>query len=677
MSLQEEKMTTPALSWVAILEQTKAAHESTCKELESFLICIRQEFQPWYNQISDYAAEMAIEKIDSTLPTTEHKDLVLQTRAALRFGLYCLSTSDGNVPKAAAIPIIQGLTVTEYHWHRPLLSLLSCRRNDSKCRTLASRLLCNLVTCNTQTALKLSMDVELAPSQRYVDSTIRENIVTMTTDTSIVDEARISASSTIDAVANTIGPNWVDMILWAAKSGNREALAAITAALHNCIVSMVDYDNEKRLALPCDYAESVASNGMLISTFLRNFVAAHELQKSVANENKASRGNGVTENADHWDSATDWIQLLLAKLTNLGLLPKMYHSISGGNDTNQSSTRTLVQLLPEQTVLLHCMAREADSYVMAFGSNSQTMNPFGEESGIESAISCYSFLCDLFIDFSTSVHPPLLSTATASKEDDADVFETTLVRSGLVTVADILASTLGMDNSLINTLRLHISDQTVVLQETAMSLGRIIDDLAEKSEGKRARDIHLEQDAQKLFVSFVRLIGNLCFRCPPNQNLLRTTLVPPTIKSAARTTTTPSTPQQQQPNQSQEDDVDSHPSSGGGGSDKPRNGLHVLLSCTSYATSCFTLREWAVIAIRNALEDNEGNQDVVAELVAQDSVQTADLETAGIRVQLDSKGNVSLKKLDTTITPSTVPVIQEDVEEDVGDTLSEESGRDQ
>lgn len=639
MTQQEEKTTVPTISWVDVLEQTKAA-KNTSEELDAILNRIRPEFQPWYNQISDYAAEMAIDKSDSTLTSNELKDLVIQTRAALRFGICCLSTSD-NVFEMAAIPIIQALAVTEFHWHMPLVTLLSRRRGDSTCRTLASRLLSNLVTCNTDTALKLSTDVALAPSQSYVDSTIRESIASTTgDDDSIVDGGEISFSHAGGAVARTPDPNWVDMILWAAKSGNREALAAIAAALHNCIASLVDYDIDKRLALRYEYAESIASNGMLISTFLRNFVSAQELQKSIANEKKGSQGDVVEEKTDHWDSATDWIQLLLSKLSNLGLLPEMYYSISGGKGRTQSSTRTLVQLLPEQTVLLHCMAREADSFVMACGSNSQTTNPFGEESGVESTISCYSFLCDLFIDFSSGIHPP--QSTTEFDEEDNRIFETTLLRSGLVTVADILASTLGVDNSLNTTIRLHLADRTTVLQETAKSLGTILDDLAGKYEGRRARDIYLEHDAQKLLISFVRLIGNLCFRCPQNQNLLRTTLVPPTTR------TTPS-----QPSKVQDDSVSIN---GGGGGGEPRNGLHVLLSCTTYATSCFTLREWAVIAIRNALEDNSGNQDLVAELVAQDPVQTADLENAGIRVQLDSKGNVSLKKLDTT----PVPVIQED-----------------
>jgi len=71
-----------------------------------------------------------------------------------------------------------------------------------------------------------------------------------------------------------------------------------------------------------------------------------------------------------------------------------------------------------------------------------------------------------------------------------------------------------------------------------------------------------------------------------------------------------------------------------------RNGLHVLLPMTSLSYTCFTLHEWAIIAICSALEKNTANQAVVAELEARTRsvVQSAALEEMGkmgIRVNLD------------------------------------------
>ena len=79
---------------------------------------------------------------------------------------------------------------------------------------------------------------------------------------------------------------------------------------------------------------------------------------------------------------------------------------------------------------------------------------------------------------------------------------------------------------------------------------------------------------------------------------------------------------------------------------KERNGLHVLLSTTSMTYTCFTLREWAVVAIRSALENNITNQAVVAELQARSAVQSAALHDMGIQVDLDMvSGQVSVNPL--------------------------------
>eukprot|EP00538_Stauroneis_constricta_P003704 CAMPEP_0119554206 /NCGR_PEP_ID=MMETSP1352-20130426/6769_1 /TAXON_ID=265584 /ORGANISM="Stauroneis constricta, Strain CCMP1120" /LENGTH=85 /DNA_ID=CAMNT_0007600765 /DNA_START=24 /DNA_END=277 /DNA_ORIENTATION=+ len=74
--------------------------------------------------------------------------------------------------------------------------------------------------------------------------------------------------------------------------------------------------------------------------------------------------------------------------------------------------------------------------------------------------------------------------------------------------------------------------------------------------------------------------------------------------------------------------------------------LHILLSTTSFGHACFTLREWALVAIRNALEDNEGNQQVVATLEAQRPMEQTELDRAGVKVKMDDQGKVSVSALD-------------------------------
>jgi hypothetical protein len=134
--------------------------------------------------------------------------------------------------------------------------------------------------------------------------------------------------------------------------------------------------------------------------------------------------------------------------------------------------------------------------------------------------------------------------------------------------------------------------------------------------GRPAKEIVLTPMEQRIFVSIVRLLGNLVYGCRSNQDLLRNTVAPPTNDSSS---------QQQQPQQQQ------------------RTGLHLILSCTSLSHTCFTLREWSIVAIRNALDNNIDNQTMVAQLQAQQPAPSAPLEEMGVRVQLEQNGKVSLK----------------------------------
>ena len=76
-----------------------------------------------------------------------------------------------------------------------------------------------------------------------------------------------------------------------------------------------------------------------------------------------------------------------------------------------------------------------------------------------------------------------------------------------------------------------------------------------------------------------------------------------------------------------------------------RTGLHVILSATSLAPACFTLREWCIVAIRNAVENNAANTETVRRLEANQVMDdTPELRRAGVKVEMDAKGNVSVKK---------------------------------
>ena len=192
-----------------------------------------------------------------------------------------------------------------------------------------------------------------------------------------------------------------------------------------------------------------------------------------------------------------------------------------------------------------------------------------------------------------------------------------------------------MDYDESNQLREYLGADTELIPTCALLLGRRVDELTLRSVGVKARDLKLSTEEQQWMVSLVRLLGNICFNCRNNQDRIRTTLVPAPSSTNSRTgesggekEASNTTAQQEEP--------------------ESRNSLHVLLSCTSFATSCFTLREWGVIAIRNILRDNERNQAVVAALQAQTPVQSTALEEAGFRVKLDPNGKVGLSPLNET-----------------------------
>ena len=573
--------------WISLLraarEKCKSCEKDECEDsylLETFL----SRNAEWNEQLSIYIKEVVqTKKSDNQRPNERMKEIILDSRAALRFGLLMLSFENAGVRQT-----FQNYAVKEFRWHKSLVTLLSQRKGDSKCRLFAARLLSNLVTANPATATEISSSFPLCPSKEFVSSSIFQDLAP--------DEDSMED--------NLVEGNWVDMILSAAKSENREAMAAITAALHNCIVSLKSIQSLSEDENP-PFVRDVATNSMLISILLRHFVSAESVKNSVQTANDISM---VDKEIDPWDSATDWIYILFTKLSRLGMLPSIYSSIF--DPTTPEGDGSMI-ILPEQNVLLHCIVKETETFVAAQGKGQDTINPLGGEVGWERTVESYDYLVRLFSVF---CHATLSDWA-----NNADVSDTALVRSGLISTLDILTVTLGVDSANNIKLRGHLGKSTELLQLSARLLGVLVDELTERSFGIKARELKISEEEQKLVTALVRLQGNMCFNCQHNQDLMRTTLVAPAKNPSMSENTKKS--------------------------DESRNALHVLLSCTAFATACFTLREWSVIAIRNALENNSSNQQVVASLDAQNPIQSTALDQAGVRVTMDQHGKVSLETL--------------------------------
>merc|ERR1712038_132553 len=127
----------------------------------------------------------------------------------------------------------------------------------------------------------------------------------------------------------------------------------------------------------------------------------------------------------------------------------------------------------------------------------------------------------------------------------------------------------------------------------------------------------------------VRLIGNLCYQCKTNQDIVRETKIPI-----------------QKPNDMSNDYTSTTNDFNSKEAEQNRNGLHVMLSCTTFAYGCFTLREWGIVAIRNILDGNNANQEEVAKLEAQQVINTPELEKFGIKLNLNKKGKIVVDRND-------------------------------
>lgn len=133
-------------------------------------------------------------------------------------------------------------------------------------------------------------------------------------------------------------------------------------------------------------------------------------------------------------------------------------------------------------------------------------------------------------------------------------------------------------------------------------LAFIVDHWNNSASGKKTRETPaLSDDDQRFLTNCVRCIGNLTYQCAYNQDCLRTTRL-----------------------------------------SNERNGLHILLSTTGMAVSCFTVREWGIVAIRNALDQNPENQRIVERLQAEHAVQTTALEDMGLQINISSDGKASV-----------------------------------
>ncbi|KAL7539225.1 hypothetical protein ACHAXR_010220 [Thalassiosira sp. AJA248-18] len=590
----------------------------------------------------------------------------------------------------------------------------SVERDKRTVRVLAARMLCNLVTDNPLAAAIILSDVPFSPTSDQVERRMAGTIMGSReqqrggNNRPYADDGEVFWTDLVTATAKEGGGDASGIISNGKQddgSQDREALAAVAAALHNLLTSsearesLLELDEEmkrresakQRKALsrldsssehsggisevevevdhqpmkPIDVGFEVASNMLLMNSLLRNILPARAVILQAQFEKERAEATGPkfkppAQAADNMsDSATEWISLVLERLASRGLLPSMLRSAGG---TKSDS------ITPEQVVLVSCIRQAVDDFHSALtitgaegGFGRRRLSIAAKTSGMTVTTRPHPLWgrADLGAggktikgrDSRTAV-PVLLSLANEVEEirlranalregKSIEMYdgEQNCTQRIVDDMCDILAQSLGRHApSLINLAESQGSKQcifadarSVLGRETSLissccqDLGRILDTALARNSGKKAREMTLSSQDQQTAIVMVRLIGNIIYQCRYNQDLLRITPAPPLEIAIDK----------------------SVPSNTTGGVPMERTGLHVILSATSLAPACFTLREWCIVAIRNAIEGNAANAETVRRLEANQVLDdTPELRRAGVKIDMDEHGKVHVKRRD-------------------------------
>lgn len=580
------------------------------------------------------------------------------------------------------------------------VKVISIDREKRNVRVLAARMLCNIVTDNPLAAEVVLRDVPFSPSpsqalSRMAGAFFGEQADNVSTD----GDDMIFWSDLVDVTAKVQAGDGGNKGEGKHDDQDREALAAVSAAFHNLITSLeaqeslIELDDEMerrefakhRREAPftgiiseteaeneptklIDVGFAVATNGPLLNAFLRNILPVKavllqsQLEREETDKSRPKFKPPVSTAENMSDAATEWISLVLERLASRGLLPQMLRSVGGSKSKS---------VTPEQVVLVSCIRQAVDAYHSALGETAEFQRRRLSNAANSAGMSVQARphplwgRADMIVggkvtpsrDSRTAV--PVLTSLAHEAEDIR--LRVNSIREGdsielydgeencsiriIDDLCDIVAQSLGRhastspyesDNEenrqcFIADARSVLGRETTIISSCCKDLGRILDTALANNSGRKAREMALSSQEQQTAIVMVRLIGNIVFQCCYNQDLLRITLVP-VLDIAMDSSTSAST-------------------AGAGDSSNVgpigRTGLHVVLSATALAPACFTLREWCIVAIRNAVEDNAANIETVRRLEAKQVLDdTPELRQMGVKIDMDAQGKVQVKRRD-------------------------------
>ena len=518
---------------------------------------------------------------------------------------------------------IQQMAIIKYSIHIKLLGMIaksSSKIHSSKtvfetCQVKSTRLLSNLGTKNPHTA-----------------TIILSSLPWSLEDTCWINENSIENNDE-DSYIKKI--SWTDLILISSRKGlkrGRKQLVGIMATIHNCITSL------QVQACTSDYnAEEIKSvfQSMVIDTLFINTCIRQLYPPTTTVLHSTSTTNPFTEISD---DATQWISFVLMRLSSMGLFIDMFTSLgTGWNEQTSGHNHDIKDRIhtinPEQILLLYCLTQAIQDFPFdKYNNHNKGMNPslyspvgncfLNRVLHVDTLLFLANIWCSCMdsIEMKRSDHTPArddsIFHSSIYTRDDKDTLQ-----SICKVVMDILATSLSYyyenENNTIpeqESVRFIVGKNTRIFNIIIYNVHQILN-ISRINKVTPTADQEQDEDVSTL-MDHVRMVGNLCYRCKYNQDLLRTTLYYNTNEEKEK----------------KKDEMTYQ-----------QTGLHLLLSCTSMALHCFPLREWTIVAIRNALENNYENQHMVQELQAQHAINTPILQSIGIDLNLDLKGNLILE----------------------------------
>jgi hypothetical protein len=547
-------------------------------------------------QEEEESQTMKVEEEES--PFVVGKELTLDVRNALRFTRQCIQpkwddlypTPSDDDTTSSCLGLAQRALV-ECEMHLFIAKILSLGvSGDVKCVAESSKILCNAITSNAETSIIMGDSITFHNSNRdLVNQQLDRN------------------------------PSWLEMVSGCGRSlRTRDAIGRIAATLFNIMTAFEAPQNDGNdtaisptTTTPSfEFAAALAKDHLLLCNLARHVLPTTTISESSSESNSLKANGGTSENGG--DATTEWISLVFHKVSfDLSLLPHVHDSLG-------SASRP--QFVSMEHVVL---------YQSLIGTLS--LNNSGKQ--IQLSPDVLSFLATRAGSFHAG------REHTVEENYDGEAKCQNVVQKCMYEILAFHFSAVTTDRDhrpARNYCQTPFQSRDFLCRQTSLikDLVHVMDDTTQRVMGptsvnasKRSRDMVMSANDQAWIKLIVQLVGSLCYKCRTCQDQLRQVELEVDFKTTNKSSTSTGSVVDS------DDDSVRLPSK--------KNGVHVLLETTTMSPACFGLREWAVVAVRYALEDNLENQQILEKLSPQQALMTPELSSLGIdSLKIDGDGKV-------------------------------------